>query len=351
LDFKRILVFRFGHLGDTLVAIPAFWTIRERFPNSHITLLSNVNKDNPGYVTAREVLPKNLFDDYIPYESKLELSLLKKLRSNNFDCIVYLVPRERSKVQVLRDKLFFYLAGIRHFVGSKYLLKNRIIENDPLNPRKVVEKVEPEWTYLVKCLSEEKLIDYTGNPRFDIELSREEKAFAANILKINGIEKQQKIIGVACGGKKPSRIWKEEKFNELITKLIVSENVIPIVFGGSEEIERGERLITSWGKGLNMAGNLSVRQSASLLSFCSLYIGNDTGVMHLAAAAGTKCIGIFSSADREGRFYPIGAGHIQLRNKFECEGCEVFSCPFENKCLESIGVTTVYNACIKVLNE
>ncbi len=66
--FKKILVYRIGHLGDTLVSLPAFWAIRKAYPKAHITLLTNSNPHNPNYILAQNVLPKEgLYDDWLTF--------------------------------------------------------------------------------------------------------------------------------------------------------------------------------------------------------------------------------------------------------------------------------------------
>ncbi len=72
-NFSKILVYRIGHLGDTLVSLPAFWAIREAYPNAHMTLLTNSNPNNPNYVLAQNVLPiEGLFDDWLIYPTELK---------------------------------------------------------------------------------------------------------------------------------------------------------------------------------------------------------------------------------------------------------------------------------------
>jgi ADP-heptose:LPS heptosyltransferase len=93
-----------------------------------------------------------------------------------------------------------------------------------------------------------------------------------------------------------------------------------------------------------------VRQAAAALSICRLYIGNDTGTMHLAAAVGTKCIAIFSARHFPECWYPYGLGHIVLRRRVPCEGCTVFECnEHDNLCLKLIQVKDVIDAVEKIL--
>ncbi len=66
LDYQKILIYRIGHLGDTLVSLPAFWAIRENFPDASVTLLTNVDARNAGYIAAHGVLPESgLIDDWL----------------------------------------------------------------------------------------------------------------------------------------------------------------------------------------------------------------------------------------------------------------------------------------------
>ena len=99
------------------------------------------------------------------------------------------------------------------------------------------------------------------------------------------------------------------------------------------------------------AGALGIRQSLAALRRCRLYVGNDTGTMHLAVAAGTRCVAIFSARDRPGLWEPYGSGHRVLRRKIECEGCELMECTEKgNACTLAIGVDEVVSACRSILD-
>jgi heptosyltransferase III len=356
LDLKRILVFRIGHLGDTLVSLPAFWAIRKSFPDSHLTLLSNVDANNPEYVLARSVLPENvLFDDWLnyPFSSKKIQSLqgltklLLKLRLNKYDAVVYMMTRNRLEKQIKRDIKFFRLAGIKHIFGAEYL-RNNLLDRNAIRP---LADVEPESEFLLKCLTEEKFLQINDlQLDANMKLSVDEENFADNWLK-NNCDLSKHFIAVAPASKWESKVWAEERFAEVIMKLIDEKDIFPIIFGGKEEREKGERLIKQWGIGANAAGELNIRQAASALQKCELYVGNDTGTMHLAASAGTKCVAIFAAIDFPNRWIPFGEGHKVFRETVECEGCYVENCFNNRKCLDLVSVEKVYNSCIKVIDE
>ena len=144
----------------------------------------------------------------------------------------------------------------------------------------------------------------------------------------------------------PAKRWPLERFGEVIQRLMERHDVWPVVFGGREDRESGDRLLAGWGRGYNAAGALSVRASAAALRQCALYLGNDTGTMHLAAAAGTPCVAVFSARDWPGAWYPYGVEQRVFRTAIECEGCYLETCvERKNECLNRISVEQVLDGC------
>jgi ADP-heptose:LPS heptosyltransferase len=159
------------------------------------------------------------------------------------------------------------------------------------------------------------------------------------------------LVGFGPGSKWPSKIWPEERFAAVGRRLIQEKNAYPLVFGGLEDRELANRLILGWGRGSNAAGVLPPRQAAAALARCAMYVGNDTGTMHLAAAVSTPCVAIMSAQDWPGRWNPCGDGHTVLRKQVRCEGCMLQVCELEGlRCLKEIAVDEVVNACIQILD-
>src|SRR5262249_27228339 len=109
------------------------------------------------------------------------------------------------------------------------------------------------------------------------------------------------LIGIGPGSKIPSRISPSEGRAMVGKCLVPAVGALPSEFGGREDKALGDRLVAKWGVGINAAGELNIRQAAVTLSHCQLYVGNDTGTMHLAAAVHTPCVAIFSARDFPGR--------------------------------------------------
>ena len=125
---KRILVFRIGQLGDTIVSVPAMWLVRRSFPNAHIALLCDHHPGKSHVVASSLLRGSNIFDEYLSYpvaptsdlwRKSTMAALLANIRMKGFDTLVYLAPTGRKPDQVARDYHFFKLAGIRNFIGMR----------------------------------------------------------------------------------------------------------------------------------------------------------------------------------------------------------------------------------------
>ena len=126
--------------------------------------------------------------------------------------------------------------------------------------------------------------------------------------------------------------------------------MIFILFGSQAEFDYAESLRKDFnGLMFNMCGKLSVYGAANLLGECDLYLGNDTGTMHIAAMAGTSCLALFSARDYPGQWYPYGNKHKVFRKPVDCEGCMLEVCDRDNLCLRKISVGEVCKVAIEVL--
>ena len=354
-DLKRILVFRIGHLGDTIVAIPAFNSIRDAFPDAEITLLSNSDAKNPGYVAARNVLPeKGLFDSWIVYssgESVMETTgmyarLLRKLRSGKFDAVFYLMTRNRTAARIKRDRMFFRAAGISEIIGDRYLM-NHLIDPARGHPLPTLQR---ESDFFLEMLADAGI---SASRRFsDMRFTHSETSDGEKWLASNCGEdyREKRIIAIAPGSKWESKVWKEEHFVDVTSRLVGKHGVYPVVFGGPEDRPKGERILSAIGTGSNAAGELNVRNGAAAMRHAALFLGNDTGTMHMAAAAGAVCVAVFAAIDFPGRWYPFGEGHKVFRAAVECEGCHTPDCFNGHLCLRSVTPDEVFDACDEILS-
>jgi len=336
------------------MALPAMWAMRRYFPKAFMALLYD---QHPGrnYPLALSTLPeRGLFDEFFSYQANQDgaawgkiIRVVPQIRRRRFDTLVYLAPRFRSKRQIWRDLVFFRLAGIKRFIGCRGM-----ITFEKLAAEKPLPYLDHEADHLLSRLGRSGIpVPSPGQGCMDLLLTEAEVDQAKDWLTNHlGPNEPRMLIGMGVGSKFPEKVWPRERFAQLGRYLIDQLGGVPVILGGPEDRELGDSLINEWRAGANAAGELTVRQAAAALSFCRLYVGNDTGPMHLAAAVGTRCVGIFSARDFPGSWYPYGPDHLVLRAKVACEGCKLIGCHHDLACLKLISVGDVVKACDKALN-
>lgn len=338
---RTILIYRIGKLGDTLIAIPAIQAIRNKYPDHQLILLTERHKNKSHYISSWDVLgPTGWFDNVIIYEvssgiiNKINISykLYKQLSYFNITCTYNLSP-DRSPFQRKRDKVFFKnILGVPDYTDSKPFIPPKKDQNGNL------PKVEPEWARLLYLVQKASLnIDY----KLPIPQGYKEEASA--IMHHHGITHEQDFIALGPGSKMPAKRWPTEYYLELCHHIIDRyPDITVIVFGGKEDEDVANILCTELeGRAHNLAGKLSIYGAAALLERCQIYVGNDTGTMHLAASVGLPCVAIFSARDYPGKWEPFGQSNSVLRNNIICSGCMLDVCDKSNECIRNINVMDV----------
>lgn len=341
----NVAVFHIGSLGDTLVALPALWAVRDAWPRARRLLLTKAPA-RAGIPVGHDIVAgSGLFDevvlfdgDYHAYGANLSprdrllaaWRLLRRLRKARIDCLVYLAPSLRSRPQVARDLRFFRLAGIGHVVGAD------LFAGEPGVP-------VGEGAFQFERLRRAGLARTPfESARRDLALTADEQQRAIAWLGAHAVRSGATLVAFAPGSNLQAKLWPLERFEAVGRELMLRHDVWPIVFGGAEDVQRGDALVRAWGRGSNAAGRLSVRESAALLARCAVFIGNDTGTMHLAASCGVRCVAVFSARDLPGKWHPMGDGHTVLRAEVACAGCMKVRCDdLDRLCLRLIGTDQV----------
>ncbi|MCX7856936.1 MAG: glycosyltransferase family 9 protein [Deltaproteobacteria bacterium] len=351
----KVLVFHTGSLGDTLIALPAFKSIREHFKGVHITLLSD-NQGDSGLINPKEILKEGVFvDSFLRYnanqsgiQDKLRetFQLAVLLRKQRFDTLIYLIRTGRPYISVLRDLVFFRIAGIKHFYGYRYASK--LPSRKKLRPLPFIRHETDNLLFRLEAMG----IKANGQmPKLHDWLSEEDFECVNKWVSTLPYDGGRPWLAIGPGSKMQGKVWPKERYFEVVKRLIYEFDIWPVVFGGQEDRMLGEYLIRQLGRGYVAAGALKVRPGIVALSRCIYYLGNDTGTMHMAVVAGIPCVAVFSARDFPGLWYPYGEGHIVIRKVLPCEGCMLETCVKQkNKCLMDISSDEVYEACREMMN-
>jgi ADP-heptose:LPS heptosyltransferase len=348
----KVLVYHIGQLGDTIVSIPALRAVRHYFgQHSRIYMLHDASQR---LVAADAVLEgSGLVDEFIPYSpakrfrNKLRtfLTLWRRLRRERFDAVVSLLPSDRSRRALLRDRTFFRACGIPRLIGFRPF-RGAEIRPRHLSGRPV--RTPHEAVFRLRRLFAEGIAN-AGENLFALPLlilRREKEAAIDHWLERRRRDPKLPLVALCPGCKKPANSWPAERFVEIARRLVDLSRVELIILGGPAERELADSIVSALdGRAIHAAGCFSVMQSAALLSRCSLLVGLDTGTTHLAAAVGVKCVVIQSANSFPGQWDPLGDGHSVIRVETACEGCLLQECPVAgHPCMQNISVDRVWQA-------
>jgi heptosyltransferase III len=349
---KKIVIFRSGLLGDTLVGLPALWCLKEHFPHAQLVYIWQ-KVPNVRYVTARDVLSgSGIIDEFIVDElasSKFKrlfhiLRLLGKVKKEKADIGVVLeAPFWSSK-----RRWFLKVCGVKKVVSWDE--RSSRIQRNQDGEMVQVDHISDQLLVLLQQLGISGPDRQTGKMEFPLrknELNRIDAWLGKKEIRI----KEKFLIAVAPWSNMPLKRWPLENFERIVKRLIAECNVCPIIFGGREEQGIGIELVRSWGTGVVAAGELNIREGIGVMRHCRFFLGNDTGVMHMAVASGIPCVAVFSARDNVGLWEPYGVQHTVVRRRIECEGCLLRECSVRDmECIKAIGIDEVFESCLGYLN-
>ena len=346
LDVERVCIYRIGNIGDTACAIPAMYAIRRAYPRAHLTLVTSPGKT--GAVGARELLEGvSWLDEIVVYHSKDiatprgRLDLIRKLRAHNFDVWIELPVVAASLFTLFRNMFAARSAGARWGFGWRYV------------PR-FAARAQSEFVDFpdeVERLLE--LIRAAGFATFDgdypLELSESNRQIVTELLDDAGLAIAEVLVAFAPAAKLETNRWPADRFIE-IGQSLAARGCSIVVLGGASDAPMCERMANAIGRNsASLAGKTTVRESCAMLERCAMLICNDSGVQHLASAVGTPCVSLFTRREFPGMWWPHGPQHQVLIKNVECHTCFLDACPFDNKCIKSIGVEEVIAAAERVL--
>ncbi len=348
-SIRRVLIYRMGSLGDTVVALPALHLAARAFPNAERRMLTNFPISVKAPAAAAILAECGLVHGYFRYVvgTRSPRELLKlwwTLVRWRPEVLVYLGPVRGIKA-ARRDAWFLRLCGISRQIGVPL---TKSMQEHRLQPEH--QALEPECERLVRNLAP--LGDAAIHTRaaWDLGLTPAEEARAREALRPAG---SRPVLAVSVGTKMQSKDWGRENWRALLARLGARfPGYALLLTGVNEESDSSLYAAEGWRDAagdealvLNLCGQLTPRESAAAFAQSRLFLGHDSGPMHLAATGGTPCVAIFAARNIPRVWFPYGPGHRVIYHEVNCMGCGLETCILERKkCLTSIKVDEVYEA-------
>lgn len=311
---KKILLFKLGAIGDTLMTTPFLRQLKKTYPKAKIDyLIGNASKDVLiGNRNINKIIP---FDESIIFKKRIRqyFELKNKIKREHYDKVFVL---DKHWAMNFTAKMF----GIRERIGFDRLGK----EGKFLTKKIYYGNEKHEIYYYLDLLKADGIKPDYKDTRMDLTLSKNDIKKAENIWKKNSLEDKKVICIIPGGGNNPGestgvRNWPIYRYIRLAEKLITKKYSVILVGGKSDE--KLSRIITENIKHnkkiINLTGILTLKESAAVISKCHYVICNDSGPMHLAACVNDKIISLFGPTNPARKAPLLKSSHAIWKGKKE----------------------------------
>ncbi|MHC4617539.1 MAG: glycosyltransferase family 9 protein [Planctomycetota bacterium] len=342
---EKILILESHLIGDIVMGTVAYRAIRERYPYAKLVLLANM--------WAKELLSdQRLFDEIIPvkYPWSTYDYTLKNL-SHLFK-VVRRLRRDRYDLAIdfrgdLRNILILYLSKAKRrvgydFTGGGYLLTDIVPCTDNIKHRVDVDLNVASY---LGC--------HIENSRPRLVVTCKSRTYASHYFCRNNLNNNALVIGVHPGATADVKKWSVKKFALLIDTLYARFSPNILLFGARADEELLDSILKRVSRGKPWKIIDSLANFAAFVEKCDLFIGVDSGPVHIASAVGTPCICIFGPARPE-YTAPYGPdSYVIFKRNFECRPCDQKTCrkPPGSSCMDAIEVDDVLARIDEIVNK
>ena len=301
---RNILVIDFGQLGDVVMSLPALRAIRERYPDALITVIVGRPGaqiiDMSGYADATiEVDRVQLRDGFKPLSVVRIFQVVKDVRQRKFDFVIDLHSFSETNL------LGFFSGASKRLFSRRPGRSLDFLAN--FSPKPPVDKNDPGQHLIDRYLDVLVPLGIKDQPRVPRLLTRAEDDRAVDVLLRKAkAETGTPLVGLFPGAGHPGRCWPLEQFAELADFLIRNDGVRPIIFVGPEERHLVQRMRALFPSTCVVLEKLTIPQLAAAQARLAVFVSNDTGPVHIAAAVGTPIV-VMIDLPRPHAYVPTGA--------------------------------------------
>lgn len=363
--YRTVLVFRTGRLGDFLNAIPAMHILRSRLAGTRIVLVTTASSDpamqvitksyaDPNSLPWLEFVVPSLVDRAVSFVMSGYADGLQQVRKviheEQPDAIFVLPYFGEVLTAKLRKLLFFRLAGFSGpifgfdgFASRGILRRNQyelgLYEHEVFGPVRAISEC-PD----LRPVAESEIVLNVAVPQAATLWARkviEESCFS-----------DSPLVAIGPGATYPHKIWPTDRYIEVCRELRRKYSCRFVVVGIQSDSAIAARLHAEFAADcLDTTGRTSVAQLAALLSFCVLFVGNDSGPAHVASAVGCPCVTVTSALDFPGIWEPWNSRGRVARVRIGCEFClSLTHCPLgTNECILAVESRQVLRMCNDVI--
>ena len=326
----RILIRATNWVGDAILALPALRQVRGKFPDAMIAVVAKP------YV-ADLYRDQGFCDELILYDPQGEHRgwsgrerLAKEICTKRFDVALLLQNAFDAAWLVWR-------AGVPERIGYARDGRGFLLTKAVAVPREGEIPAHEKFYYLELLRRTGWIASLPNDGLISLEVPAAVRRRAAERLLEAGASPHAIRVAIGAGASYGSaKCWPPERFAEWANWLQARSDAEVILFGAAAEATVSEAIVaTMRRKPIDFTGKTAIRELPALLSQCHMFLGNDSGVMHVAAAVGLPVVAVFGPTDPHGTS-PVTPRCSIVQEKPYCSPCFLRRCPTDHRCMTSV---------------
>ncbi len=332
---SRVVVRPPNWIGDAVLALPAIAAIRRHFAGAELTIAA-VPAVAAIFREDTDAQPDRVIE--LPAESR---AVVRALRAPGFDVAVLFPNSLRSAWQLWR-------AGIPERWGYATLGRGLLLTRRSRPPRGSRQRHQADY-YRDLANGLGLPCEVERLPRLAARAPSADRAEA--LLVEHGVPDGARLVGFAPGAAYgQAKQWPPDRVAALMARLVEAHDATAVIVGASHDRDAA-RAIESWlqthapgaaARVVNLTGRTSAGALVGLIARMTVFVSNDSGAMHLAAALGRPVVAVFGPTD-ERRTRPLG-DHTVITAPVFCRPCMLRDCPIDHRCMKRVTVDAMYAA-------
>lgn len=342
----RILIVKLGAIGDVIHALPALRTLRKNLPKAYIAWI--VEQKASLILKGNDDLDELIVIDTKKWRREIGLKtireireLLSHLKGRKFDVALDLQG-------LIKSGLITYLSGAESRIGygCPHLRErlNGLFTNIKVCPLESERHVIDLALSLLRPLNITKIDKET---RFNIP--KEDEEYIDTFIREKGLNRGKALVIINPGAGWKTKLWGTANYAALADMIATKNKADIVITWGPREEEMATEVRSKMKERGILSPPAPLPSFISLLKRCTLLVGADTGPLHLAAALGKRCVGIYGPSDPS-RNGPYGEGHRVVYKKMGCSNCYKRVCD-DLSCMQTITPAEVYGEVDSLLKE
>ena len=334
---RNVLIIKLRYIGDVLLATPTLRAIKAARPDFNVTMM--VNRGSEDVLFGNPDLDEVLVLDKGSLAAQWRL--IVGLRRRRFDTVIDLTDGDRSA-------FLSWISGapVRIGFNDEHRWRGRCYTEVVRPAADMRHRVDRDLEAL------KPLGIQAGSKDPQLWLTPEEENGGDQLLDQLGVQRSQSIVILQPGARYWFKAWPPERFAELADRL-TSQNGCQVLIGGSDQDIDLAQQIRQMAKSrpIIMAGRTTIKRFAAIAKKSALFIGSDSGAMHIASAVGTPVVALFGPSN-PAEWGPRGGPADVIYMGLDCRVCFHPTCRRgEGNCMKLITVDAVYASAQRMLDK